>query len=701
MKKNRLILLLLIYSGLFSQSDRYRIDSLERIIKTSGDQKNIIETKSALFINLFLAGNEKKGLTYYTDALSSATKINYQKGLALLYNNYGTYLYNKNEFDSAAYYYKLTNKISSEIGDKELMLKSLSNIASIEFMNGDYVNALNHYNKGLKIENELGYEEGSVISINNVGFVYNALAMDEKAYSTFLKAEKIYTKKNKLSSLLYSYDGLSITYIRLKKPDSAIYYGKKYLDAAEKLNDLYAMGYALDNLGSLHRNIKKNQEALAYFKKASSIYEKIDDYRLGMTIYANLSQLYLNMKDTLNANKCLEKMMQFENKFKIGVDRRSFYPFFAQIAYVKKDYKKAYDYLHTYIAVKDSSYNIEVAQQINEINTKYQTDKKEKENLLLQKENEKRNQELQSQKTVSNYLIAIIALGILMFVGAVAMFKKINRINGELQIKNKDIEEKNNTLTEQKKEILDSIHYARRIQQTLLAHTDFVNEHLPENFILFKPKDIVSGDFYWATKTISSEGHELFYLAVCDSTGHGVPGAFMSLLNIGFLSEAINEKGILDAGQIFDYVRERLINSISKEGQKDGFDGILLCLNKVTGTITYSAANNAPVLVKDQEILSLPYDKMPVGIGEQKNSFCTYEIPAEKNSVLYLYTDGYADQFGGPRGKKFMYKQLNRILTEISMDELQLQKSKLENNFETWKGNLEQVDDVCIIGIRV
>jgi serine phosphatase RsbU (regulator of sigma subunit) len=148
-------------------------------------------------------------------------------------------------------------------------------------------------------------------------------------------------------------------------------------------------------------------------------------------------------------------------------------------------------------------------------------------------------------------------------------------------------------------------------------------------------------------------------------------------------------------------VRNRLIQSISKEGQKDGFDGILICFNKNTGIIKYSAAHNAPILIIDQEIKSLPYDKMPVGMGENIKSFLTYKVDASKGNMLYLYTDGYADQFGGPNGKKIKYKQLNNLLLDISNLDLYLQKEKLEDFFENWKGELEQVDDVCIIGIRL
>jgi serine phosphatase RsbU (regulator of sigma subunit) len=246
------------------------------------------------------------------------------------------------------------------------------------------------------------------------------------------------------------------------------------------------------------------------------------------------------------------------------------------------------------------------------------------------------------------------------------------------------------------KETLDSIHYARRIQTALISNSDFIAQHLKDSFIYFNPKDIVSGDFYWAT-----EYNDKFYLAVCDSTGHGVPGAFMSLLNIGFLSEAIKEKNMQSPAQIFNYVRDRLIETISDGGQKDGMDGILICIDRKKNTVEYAAANNEPVLVRNGEIIILTKDKMPVGHGENMKPFTCYPLSWLPGDILYLYTDGFADQFGGPKGKKYKYKQLDQLLLKNHQLSFPAQKQMLENEFHNWKGDLEQVDDVCIIGLRI
>lgn len=251
------------------------------------------------------------------------------------------------------------------------------------------------------------------------------------------------------------------------------------------------------------------------------------------------------------------------------------------------------------------------------------------------------------------------------------------------------------------KEILDSIQYAKRIQYTILAHDEFLKKHLPEHFVLFKPKDIVSGDFYWATAPMYfPKGKEKFYLACCDSTGHGVPGAFMSLLNISFLNEALNEKKIAEPNEVLNHVRRRLTGSVSKDGAQDGMDGILVCFDKDHSKLTYAAAHNRPIVVRNNEIIEYKADKMPIGVGVRSDSFTLFTIEIQKGDSLYLYTDGYADQFGGEKGKKFKYKNLNELLVTNCHKPLNEQKEILNSTFEKWKGELEQIDDVCVIGLK-
>lgn len=258
-----------------------------------------------------------------------------------------------------------------------------------------------------------------------------------------------------------------------------------------------------------------------------------------------------------------------------------------------------------------------------------------------------------------------------------------------------------NELEEKNKEILDSITYAQRIQSALLASESLLKKNLPEHFVLFKPKDIVSGDFYWAC-----EAHGKFYFVIADSTGHGVPGAFMSLLNISFLNEAINEKAIEKPNDVLNYVRQKLIAALaiegSDEGGNDGMDCSLMVFDSSCKKMEVCCANNPIIIIRNNEIIEIAADKIPVGKSIKNNqSFILQTIELQKDDKLFAFTDGFADQFGGPKGKKLKYKQLCQTLIENKDLPLQKQKENLLNLFTSWKGNLEQVDDVLIAGIKI
>lgn len=258
-----------------------------------------------------------------------------------------------------------------------------------------------------------------------------------------------------------------------------------------------------------------------------------------------------------------------------------------------------------------------------------------------------------------------------------------------------------NIIHEKNREIMDSMHSAKRIQHALLASDTTLKKYLPEYFVLYKPKDIVSGDFYWANMVDNK-----FIMITADCTGHGVPGAFMSLLNISYLNEAIIEKKITSPEKILDYVRGQVISSLNPEGSdfesKDGMDAVL-CVYDFKGLwLRFACANNPLWVVRKNDLIKFKPDKMPVGMhyGEEK-PFSANTLGLRKGDIVYTFTDGYADQFGGPKGKKFKYKALKELLLSIQDKSMAEQKIILEETFTSWKGSLEQVDDVLVIGIRV
>jgi len=286
--------------------------------------------------------------------------------------------------------------------------------------------------------------------------------------------------------------------------------------------------------------------------------------------------------------------------------------------------------------------------------------------------------------------------------------KQIEQINRDLEIKNIEVVKQNEKISQQKEiielknqSITDSIQYASRIQAAVLPPIDFINEWGIENFILFKPKDIVSGDFYWGLKK-----DEKIIIAAADCTGHGVPGAFMSMLGHAFLDEIANTKKIKNAASILNMLRDEIINTLKQKGNvgesRDGMDISLLILDPKTGIIDFAGANNPLYLVRENKLIKVNGDKMPIGIHFITfTPFINQKIETKKGDHIYIFSDGFADQFGGPKGKKYMYKPFQELLSRNAGKPMELQKEILENTFIKWQGEREQVDDVLVMGIQL
>lgn len=546
---------------------------------------------------------------------------------------------------------------------------------------------------------------------NMLGNLYGELKLyseGAKCFHESISVLKRANKKDKLIIIYANFAGLLYKMGHASKNyfDSARIYLGKSITLANELNDIMNLQSAYQTLGLLETDLKHFTDAEKALNKSLQINKQLNDtVMIGYTYY-QLGRCFVGQGKEKTANTALKYLDTAYQYAIILYDMELVEEVVYEKAYAYnqiKEYKLSSDHALRYAELNDSLTVIGNEKMIAELNQKYQSARKEaeiKDLNLIQKE---KQVQLNRQKY---FLIASIIVLIIVIVAVVTLFKSNQirkRVNNQLNEKNNLIESQKREVTAQKdlietknKEILDSINYARKIQLTLLANEDLLKNNLRDHFVLFKPKDIVSGDFYWAT----IKGDK-FYMAVCDCTGHGVPGAFMSLLNIGFLNEAINEKNILQPNEIFNYVRQRLIESVSREEQQDGMDGVLLCVDKSNGHITYAAANNAPVLISSNNINELPFDKMPVGKGVNESKFNLYGVKPAPQDTLYLYTDGYADQFGGPKGKKFKYKQLNELLSSIHSKNTQEQKENLEAAFSDWKKGLEQVDDVCIIGLRI
>ena len=280
----------------------------------------------------------------------------------------------------------------------------------------------------------------------------------------------------------------------------------------------------------------------------------------------------------------------------------------------------------------------------------------------------------------------------------------IEQKHEEVVLQKVEIQNQKDILEQKNREITDSINYARSIQRASIPTEEKFNGHFSDSFVLFKPKDIVSGDFYW----VHEKNDRLFY-ATADCTGHGVPGGFMTMLGLSFLDEIIAGQGISDPAEVLNLLREKIIHALNQSGNagesKDGMDITICCIDQKTSQLTYASANNDLYLVRKDEngepiLKEYKANRQPCGYSPLSTSFTSHVVPLHKGDCIYTFTDGYADQFGGPKGKKFRYRQLENLLLEHHQLSFSEQKQTLSGTIEQWKGNLEQVDDILVIGIR-
>jgi len=380
----------------------------------------------------------------------------------------------------------------------------------------------------------------------------------------------------------------------------------------------------------------------------------------------------------------------------------------------ENDYREAYDLYEMANAVKDSIFNEERSRQIDEYSILYETQKKEKEIVLQKADIERKNADLRQQKILSQALtggIVVLAIFAGLIVFAYIQKRKINlkilqqkqEIEGknrQLDLRNEEIETQRDLLFKQNQEITENIEYAKRIQTALLPSNEILDKHLKEHFVLYLPKNIVSGDFYWV-KTVE----QYTLVVVADCTGHAVSGAFMSILGISLLNEVVKE-GVIDPAMLLKRLRTSIKTTLRQTNNpydtRDGMDMALCIIDRNKKKLYYSGAFIPLIVIKGNEIFEYSPDKMPIGIFPvEKEAFTNHTIDLDGTECIYMFSDGFYDQFGGANFKKFKRENLQLALLEnhkLPMDE---QREILTQRFEDWKGEIHQFDDVLVMGFRV
>jgi serine phosphatase RsbU (regulator of sigma subunit) len=426
------------------------------------------------------------------------------------------------------------------------------------------------------------------------------------------------------------------------------------------------------------------------FGTIADIYLQKGEYKLALDYYkkATSMSLRLGFKEELIYNY-------------IGL-----YKCYEQIGDYKEAYK-AYKLFHIY---NDSLRNVETTKKLTEQELTYRFSNQQKEQKLIQEAKDELTSEQIKRQRLTIY--AGIGGGILLLIFLIVSIRNNTirkRINKQLESSHAEIKQQKNVIEHKNREITDSIMYASRIQQGILPDAEEIRLMLPNSFLFYRPRDIVSGDFYWMKplKGSSKIGFDnLVGVVVADCTGHGVPGAFMSFIGSTILNQTQNDKKIETPADALNYLNTQLpltLQSKVKTGQiNDGMEAGICIVNKNTDRLYFAGANLNLIHIRNKTVHEIKGDKHSIGLNtEQQKTFTNNELQLEKGDCIYMFSDGYPDQFGGAKGKKYKYKNLLNFLNENSHLSSEEQHQKLSDNFDSWKGDLEQLDDVLLFGMKI
>jgi serine phosphatase RsbU (regulator of sigma subunit)/Flp pilus assembly protein TadD len=736
MKKERAIFLFLFLSFFFT-SVQAQVDSLKKILATQTTPDTAKANTLILLCRAYLSEtNDMEQLEYYNNQLMPLSKqlkfqkgigyvyvyagilcrirsdypqalIHYQhalnifeplkekKGIAMCYINIGLTEDRLGNYTKAIKYGMAAAKIRKEMGDVRGTASTLSNIA-ISYGNlGDYKQAMNYYFKSLELRESIHDKFGMSVSYLNIGNAYELQGNLKESEKFLLKALPLKIEVGDKEGEAYVYSNLASNATVRKDYKQALIMLMKALKMHEEMNARQNINQTYNAIAANYFDQKKYGEALVYFLKSEqsskTLGEKVNwiDGCLGAgKCYeqkGNYQEAFLKYEQALTLSK--------ESNYIAGL--RDALNNLSSVQEKLGNYRQALIYERKFTLVKDSLLNEASLKQVAELNTRYETDRKEKEILLLTKDQLLKDKTLKQQRLVRIGLI--IGLGLFLALS----FLLFNRYRYK-QKANLVLKKQKNEITEKNIQITDSIDYAKTIQEAILPDTEKLNSYFNDYFILYRPKAIVSGDFYWIGKKDNK-----IICAVADCTGHGVPGAFMSLLGHNILENVVQRESSVDPGAILTTLNKDIVARFSKgkeqETVKHGMDVAIISLDMTTLQLEYAGARNSIYIAHDKNLTEIKADKMSTGIVTADHSIVNYKnntCTLQKGDMIYLFSDGFPDQKGGSDKKKFYYAPFKELLLSISHLSMQEQQLRLDQTISNWIGEGEQVDDILVMGIR-
>jgi serine phosphatase RsbU (regulator of sigma subunit) len=721
----------------FSQNER--LDSL--LLKLKLEQVDSVKLNLLIDISRFYyrdIRNREKCEEVLEQALKIALPDSNYVALTHIYNNYGVLYRNIAMYDLALENHNKALQFAHKTNNKLLIASTNNSIGVVYRRMDNHPKAALYHLAGLKEAETINDNFNISVSLNSLGNIYSLNGQYPEAFSYFKRALTIAREMNNKLGQAINYNNIGEVFEFMGVLDSAYVYYLKSLEANQLINSQKGIAISYNAIGKILLYQGRVNEAYNLFSQALVIDKKLGDKKFIADSYINLGRVFIAMNRLKEAEESSKTGLEISKEIGSILHSQWAYENLSQIYSKRNNPELAFKYFKNATLFKDSLINVKNSRAIAMVEVMYDTDKKEQQIKILKQTQEINEKELARQKINRNFYLAALIFTLCLALSIFYGFNVKRKANIVLTQQKSEIEKSHATLSKQQKEILqqneeielqrhnieqknkyledayrviegyigkitDSIRYAERIQQAILPPLSISKNFFSDSFDLFKPKDFVSGDFYWLTVK-----DEALYVAVADCTGHGVPGAFMSIIGMDLLSQAVTQQNISEPSKILDFINIELRNKLRKEDEeemvlKDSMDIAVIKLNYEQCQLTYSGALIPLTIIRKGKLTEYKPDHASIGISSKifNRPFSQQKIDIMPNDWIYIYTDGFMDQFGGESNKKFMRSRFFSALIEVSKKNGAEQKNELKRVFSAWKGNNEQIDDVLVLGLKV
>jgi serine phosphatase RsbU (regulator of sigma subunit)/tetratricopeptide (TPR) repeat protein len=735
MHKLQLLLLLifptLVFGQNFTPEEQFEIDSLQALTSSPTSHDTSVASAYLKLSGILYVSNLDTMIPLCNKAIAACERglaadstkrvkdklLNVQSGA---YNNIAFVYMSTGKIDEALEYLIKSLDMVKKLGNKKDIATGINNLGYIYNNQGHVNKALKYYHQSLAIEEELNNTTGIATSLNNIGSLYKDQDDNERALEYYQRSLVLLMELKDKKGIASSYNNLGAIYAEQGDEAKALSHYFKSLSIQREIGNKEGESNCLNSIGYAYSERESVDSALHYYYQSLSLRRSIDDVDGVISSSLRIAKVML-LKGRVDSAK-IYAASGLELSYELGYPKRIMYAaeLLSEVYELDGNSDKALEMLRLHMTMKDSTSNEDTKAESARQQAKYKYHKRKlmddaiHDQLMADGQDEKKKQRLALYAGGISLVVVVLFL-IFVF----SRLKITRRQKNVIELQKEVVETAHLDLRHKNKEILASISYAKRIQTAILPTDEAVQSTLPQSFILFQPKDIVAGDFYWL---LQQEKTVLF--AAADCTGHGVPGAMVSVVCNNALNRAVREQGHSDPGRILDETRAVIIEEFAKshEDVRDGMD-IALCSLEGT-TLKYAGANNPLWIMRKGEVsesdpnfstattvkyneasncslIQYKADKQPIGKYYRDNPYTTHTINLNTGDTIYIFSDGYIDQFGGTAGKKLKGTAFAQLLFSVQSKPIEVQKGVLEDAFVKWKGHLDQVDDVCVIGVKV